>query len=167
MVGEGSIAELSTATADSKFGIPLTAQSRVDIITAIVKHRCVRALMCHVGSQGMSIQVMARGVATLCLLADEIEAACSAAGELWESEDVSDGRIHTIDIGGGLSANYTSDDIKPTFASYVEAILRVYPRFFAQGRRIITGGCAIILNEVTLTLFWRLITSIVQNLVKR
>lgn len=140
LVGRGIIAELSTATATSKFGIPLTVEGRMDVVTAVVTHRCVRSLMCHVGSQGMSVQVMACGVATLCLLADEIDSACSAAGELWEAKDESGGRIHTVDIGGGLPVNYTSDAITPSFESYVTAILRVYPRFFGQGRRVITGG---------------------------
>lgn len=147
LVGEGSIAELSTATATSKFGIPLTTQGRVKIVKAVVSNQCVRALMCHIGSQGMSVQILARGVAMLCILADEIDAACYAAGMLQNGDYLNGNRIHTVDIGGGLSVNYADDGIYPSFELYVSEIVRVYPRFFSQGRRVITGLCIILYDH--------------------
>jgi len=74
---------------------------------------------------------MANGVLVLCSLADEVDQLCLA----------SEGRkrITLLDIGGGLSANYSDEKVSPTFDAYLEAILKVYPGFHTQGRTIVTG----------------------------
>jgi len=51
LIGGGSIAALSTATATSKFGIPLTASTKPLILDLIRKYPYIQGLMCHVGSQ--------------------------------------------------------------------------------------------------------------------
>ena len=127
LIGGGAIDALSTATSTSKFGVPLTAASRPEILDLFRRFPFLQGLMCHVGSQGMPLALMARGVQVLCELADEVDALCAAP------------RIRMLDIGGGLSANYSSDAVCPTFADYMAAILQVYPRFLVQKRLIITG----------------------------
>lgn len=131
MVGGGNISALSTATASSKFGIPLTVPGKEKILDIYRKYPYFKGIMSHVGSQGMPVSIMAKGVQILCNLADDIDAACRAEGE-------TAGRIRLLDIGGGLSANYTSEEVSPTFGEYAAEILKVYPRFFQQGRIIAT-----------------------------
>jgi hypothetical protein len=131
LIGAGAIAALSTATATSKFGIPLTASTKPEILELIAKYPYIEGLMCHVGSQGMPVQLMANGVLVLCSLADEVDQLCL------DSEGKK--RIKLLDIGGGLSANYSSEAVSPTFDEYLKAIIEVYPGFHSQGRTIVTG----------------------------
>ena len=130
LIGGGSIAALSTATATSKFGIPLNDESRPRILALVKRYPFIRAVMCHVGSQGMPVTLMARGVQVLCEFADEIDRLCADEGRR---------RIQMVDIGGGLSANYSADAVSPTFGDYMQAILDVYPGFHSQQRKIVTG----------------------------
>lgn len=51
LVGAGSIAALSTATASSKFGVPLHDASRDAILSAYLDNEFLTSVMCHVGSQ--------------------------------------------------------------------------------------------------------------------
>ena len=44
----------------------------------------------------------------------------------------------TIDIGGGLSLNYSSDAVEPTVDHYFTEISKQCPNFWTQKRRIIT-----------------------------
>ena len=53
LVGEGAIAELSTATSTSKFGVPLTKDTKSEILSLFHKNSNLNGLMCHVGSQGI------------------------------------------------------------------------------------------------------------------
>ena len=60
LVGEGRIAALSTATATSKFGIPLMSSTRDKILSLFVANSFLTGLMCHVGSQGMAIDLLSQ-----------------------------------------------------------------------------------------------------------
>lgn len=129
LVGVGKIAALSTSTSSSKFGIKY---SRADssqhsaILTLFRDHPFLTGIMCHVGSQGMSIDSMVEGVSTIVDLADEIDTYCGGK------------RINIIDIGGGLSVNYGSDEISPTFAEYSQELLHRCPRLFSSQIQVIT-----------------------------
>ena len=115
----------------------------------------------------MPVDVMAQGAAVICAFADEIDALCmKKEGKLRITtldiggtafpfpavpvfillyvntyhlchEIITHGCI-PITIGG-LSANYHSDAISPTFDEYVATICKLYPNFQNQGRRIVTG----------------------------
>jgi len=100
LVGAGSISALSTATNDSKFGVPLVSQKSAsyfgsgktsdEIIEIFLKYKFLTSIMCHVGSQGMSLEYMVEGASKIVKLADEIDIACG------------DRRISCIDIGNNL-----------------------------------------------------------------
>ena len=105
LVGGGAIAQLSTATAKSKFGIPLTDATRAEILTYFQENSFLNGLMLHVGSTGMAVDTMTEGIAIVNALANEVDAVVGEAG----------GRIRYIDIGGGLSANSDCDERKVTF----------------------------------------------------
>ena len=118
LLGSGSIAALSVSTDDSKFGVPLTPQNRELVIAAFARHDWLCALHAHVGSQGCGLTMLAGGAAALVTLADEIDNALGApAGRA--------SRVTTLDIGGGLPANFDSDTVTPTFAEYLQALQEV------------------------------------------
>ena len=63
LIGEGSIGALSTATAASKFGIPFTEDDagKSMMVDLFRKHTFLTMIMCHVGSQGMSVSSLVSG----------------------------------------------------------------------------------------------------------
>ena len=81
---------------ESKFGVAIS--SKQDIIDAALAHP-VSALHMHSGSQMKDLQVQRGALEALKALADEINAA-------------SPGKIHTLDIGGGLPSEPLSDQTR-------------------------------------------------------
>jgi len=124
LVGAGSIAALSTATANSTFGIALTAEARIKIIQTFIDMPALSALHCHVGSQGMPLGLLVEGARITTQLAEDIDAACGCK------------RIVDIDIGGGLSVNYAADEPVPSFDDYARALSLACPSLFE--RRVLT-----------------------------
>lgn len=118
--GGGNIECTSTATMTSKFGIGLL-DHRADIIAAFAQHSFLKMLHVHTGSQGMGVDAMVHGVKTIYELAQEIGS-----------------QVTVIDIGGGLSVNFASDAVVPTFASYYEALHAAVPGLFDGSRLLIT-----------------------------
>jgi diaminopimelate decarboxylase len=124
-VGVGSIGMLSVSGQYSKFGVPLQ-ERRSEIIEAYRRHRWLRALHLHIGSQGIRQEQLVSGVRTIFDLRDEIHAA------LGES------RIEWVDIGGGLPWRYREQDHVPTPASYAEALRQDVPEAFGPDVRLVT-----------------------------
>ena len=122
-------------------GISLQRQSVIDLFIA---HPFLTGLMCHVGSQGMSLETMVQGVQRLVMLADEVDEVCRRHSIINNNNNNNSNndllpRITTIDIGGGLSVNYDSDEITPTMEDYANALARECPTLFSHPhRRIIT-----------------------------
>jgi diaminopimelate decarboxylase len=72
-------------------------------------------------------------------LADLIDARCVLAGQ--------EKRIQSIDIGGGLATNCSSDQIFPTFGEYADALDAVCPSLFSSTRTVVTEfGKAIVMK---------------------
>ncbi|MFE3737186.1 diaminopimelate decarboxylase [Streptomyces sp. NPDC059134] len=115
-LGAGSIGALSTATATSKFGVALRDEgARAWVVRAYLDRPWLTRLHTHSGSQGIPLDLMAHGVRTLYELAEEINA---AAGRR---------QIDTLDIGGGLPVNFTSDEETPTYAAYARLLGETVP----------------------------------------
>ncbi|MFE4539119.1 diaminopimelate decarboxylase [Streptomyces scopuliridis] len=115
-VGGGSIGALSTATATSKFGIALRDEgARAWVVQAYLDRPWLTRLHTHSGSQGVPLERMAEGVRTVYELAEEIN---TAAGRR---------QIDTLDIGGGLPVNFTSDEETPTYAEYARLLRETVP----------------------------------------
>lgn len=119
-LGGGRIGDTSTATATSKFGIPLRSH-REKVIKAVLRRPWLTRLHVHVGSQGCPLELMAEGVAVVHELAEEINL---RAG--WP-------QITSLDLGGGLPVNFDSGDTTPTYADYVAVLLDRVPAL-ATGR---------------------------------
>ncbi|WP_434590533.1 diaminopimelate decarboxylase [Streptomyces sp. A5-4] len=115
-IGGGSIGALSTATATSKFGVALRDPgAREWVVRAYLDRPWMTRLHTHSGSQGLPLELMARGVAAAYALAEEIN---TAAGRQ---------QIDTVDIGGGLPVNLLSDAETPTFADYARLLKEQVP----------------------------------------
>ncbi|MER5929694.1 diaminopimelate decarboxylase [Streptomyces sp. NPDC002054] len=125
--GAGSIGSTSTATATSKFGIPLRDEgARAWLVRACLDRPWLTRLHTHAGSQGVPPARMAEGVRELHALAEEINA---AAGRR---------QIDTLDIGGGLPVNFASDDETPTYAEYVAELRAAVPGLFSGRYGLVT-----------------------------
>ncbi|MFD4722021.1 diaminopimelate decarboxylase [Streptomyces sp. NPDC058423] len=118
-IGAGAIGALSTATATSKFGVALRDEgARERVVRAYLDRPWLTRLHTHSGSQGLGLELMTQGVRAVYELAEEINA---AAGRQ---------QIDTVDIGGGLPVNFTSDEESPTFAEYARALRDTVPGLF-------------------------------------
>ncbi|MFE1290445.1 diaminopimelate decarboxylase [Streptomyces sp. NPDC058751] len=118
-VGGGSIEALSTATATSKFGVALRDEgARAWIVRAYADRPWLTRLHAHSGSQGMPLALMTRGVAETYALAEEI------------NRHVGRHQVDTVDIGGGLPVDFTSDAVEPTFARYARLLAEAAPGLF-------------------------------------
>jgi len=118
-VGAGSIEAMSTASARSKFGVPLEdSGGRQAILAAFDRYPWLTRLHVHVGSQGCPLELIAAGIRQVYELAEQINASPGA------------GRVTSIDIGGGLPVNFDDDRVSPTFAEYVEVVRGAVPGLF-------------------------------------
>ncbi|MCJ1678919.1 diaminopimelate decarboxylase [Streptomyces sp. APSN-46.1] len=125
--GAGAIDALSTATATSKFGVPLRDPgARAWLVRAFAERPWLTRLHTHSGSQGVPLPLIAQGVRELHALAEEINAA--AGGR----------QIDTLDIGGGLPVNFASDEQTPTYAEYVAALRGAVPALFDGSYGLVT-----------------------------
>lgn len=142
-VGAGSIEAMSTATDTSKFGIALDDEgNRARLIDAFRERPWLTWLHTHVGSQGIAPELTARGLARTVELADEIN---STLGRR---------QVVGIDIGGGLSVDFDSDDPDPGFDGYVAALRRHAPRLLSGDYRLVTEfGRALLAKNGFMTAF--------------
>lgn len=123
-VGGGTISALSTATATSKFGVPLRddgprggspAEVRARVVAAVLARPWLTRLHAHVGSQGCPLELLAGGVREVYELAEEIN---EAAGRQ---------QITGFDLGGGLPVNFASDTVAPTYRDYARLLHATVP----------------------------------------
>ncbi|WP_060179936.1 diaminopimelate decarboxylase [Streptomyces sp. IMTB 1903] len=125
--GAGAIAALSTATSTSKFGVALRDPgAREWLVRAFLDRPWLTRLHVHSGSQGVPLELIAQGVRELHALAEEVNA---AAGRR---------RIDTLDIGGGLPVDFTSDEAAPTYARYVAVLREAVPALFDGSYGLVT-----------------------------
>ncbi|MFF9006712.1 type III PLP-dependent enzyme domain-containing protein [Streptomyces goshikiensis] len=125
--GAGTIDALSTATATSKFGVPLRdGGARAWLVRACAERPWITRLHTHSGSQGVPLALIAEGVRELHALAEEINA---AAGRR---------QIDTLDIGGGLPVNFASDERTPGYARYVAELRAAAPALFDGSYGLVT-----------------------------
>lgn len=126
-VGEGTIGAMSTASATSKFGVPLRDPgARQAVLEAFAAYPWLSRLHVHVGSQGCSLELIAAGVRAVFELAEEVNAVAGYA------------QVTGLDIGGGLPVNFDDDEIRPSHADYVAALREGVPGLFDGGYTLVT-----------------------------
>ncbi|GHH95249.1 diaminopimelate decarboxylase [Streptomyces capillispiralis] len=126
-VGGGSISAMSTATATSKFGIPLEDEgNRQRLLRAYRDRPWLTWVHTHVGSQGCPLPLIARGIAKAVEFAEEVNAHLGRR------------QVTGIDIGGGLPVNFDSDETTPGFDTYVDHLREHAPALFSGAYEIVT-----------------------------
>ncbi|MFH9858913.1 diaminopimelate decarboxylase [Streptomyces sp. NPDC017202] len=126
-VGGGSISAMSTATATSKFGIPLTDEgNRRRLLRAYRDRPWLTWVHTHVGSQGCPLDLIAEGIAQAVAFAEEINAHLGRR------------QVTGIDIGGGLPVNFADDETTPGFDTYVDRLREHAPALFSGAYEIVT-----------------------------
>ena len=125
LVGAGDIAAFSVSVPTSKFGVPTTPENILAVVEAFRRWPWLIALHAHVGSQGFSLVQLGDGIATLCRIADVVDS------------ELGKGRVALLDIGGGLPANYDSEDVTPSFAEYAATLKRAVPSLFENTDRVV------------------------------
>ncbi|MFF7169316.1 type III PLP-dependent enzyme domain-containing protein [Streptomyces pseudovenezuelae] len=126
-VGGGGIAEMSTATATSKFGIALEDDgNRQRLLDAYRERPWLTWVHAHVGSQGCPLDLIAQGIAKAVAFAEEVNSTCGRR------------QVTGIDIGGGLPVNFADDETTPGFDDYVAALRAHAPALFTGAYRIVT-----------------------------
>lgn len=126
-IGGGSIGAMSTATDTSKFGVGLRDEGARDwVVQAFLARPWLTRLHAHVGSQGMPLELMAAGVRALFHLAEEI------------NEKAGRRQIDTLDIGGGLPVNFSSDATTPTYREYAALLHATVPGLLSGRYGIVT-----------------------------
>jgi diaminopimelate decarboxylase len=124
LVGGGAIEQTSVADAKSKFGVPLEL-NRQAILAAFAKYPWLCGLHSHVGSQGCSLELLAKAAGLIAALRKTIVAETGNP-------------VGFVDIGGGLSTVYRTGDKAPTPEEY-RALLEVRaPDLFASDVRLVT-----------------------------
>ncbi len=123
-VGQGSIADTSVATADSKFGVPLRDEED-QIVRTYCRHPWLTGVHLHIGSQGCSLEMMVSGVAAVMELVEKIE---SASGR----------KLRFFDIGGGLPVAYRRNETAPDIREYARLLEQHCPGLFSGRFRLIT-----------------------------
>eukprot|EP00953_Heterococcus_sp_UTEX-ZZ885_P015125 8520-Heterococcus_DN1.PRE.3 len=159
LVGEGAIADTSTAGRGSKFGEALTADRLPLITTAFVEHRWITAVHSHVGSQGCSLDMLVAGARALVDFALHVNAAVghkqnvllsvvfayrqatAAHAAAIAQPSINQPTGSTQLWCGGLSANYcTNEPAMPgrSFSDYAAALTAAVPELFTGEFHVIT-----------------------------
>ncbi|WP_200302450.1 diaminopimelate decarboxylase [Streptomyces adelaidensis] len=126
-VGSGDIAAMSTATATSKFGIPLEDDgNRERLLDAYRDRPWLTWVHAHVGSQGCPLDLIAQGIAKAVTFAEKV------------NSDLGRRQVIGIDIGGGLPVNFGSDEPTPTFDEYVARLQAHAPALFSGYFQVVT-----------------------------
>lgn len=94
-------------------GFPLS-EVRQQLLDAFVRHSWLSMLHLHVGSQGMSPKAVVEGIERVWRLLLDINAArAAAAGGRDDAQEGSlsqSGGVTVLDIGGGLTVDFDSDE---------------------------------------------------------
>ncbi|MDX3694452.1 hypothetical protein PV726_29770 [Streptomyces europaeiscabiei] len=144
-VGDAS----STATATSRFGIPLEDDgNREQLLQAYRDRPWLTWVHAHVGSQGGPLDLIAQGIAKAVAFADKVNA------------DLGRRQVAGIDIGGGLLVDFGGDEPAPGFDEYVARLHAHAPALFSGDYRVVTefgrsllakNGCTAAYVEYTKT----------------
>ncbi|MCX3058459.1 diaminopimelate decarboxylase [Streptomyces sp. GXMU-J5] len=126
-LGAGAIGAVSTATPTSKFGVGLRDEGAEQwVLDAFRRRPWLTRLHSHTGSQGMAMEQLAEGVRVAYELAEKINA------------HVGRRQVDTVDIGGGLSVNFGSDETTPTYEDYARVLREAVPGLFDGRYAIVT-----------------------------
>lgn len=126
-IGTGKIKNTSVAGKISKFGIPIN-EHREEIIQKYLNFNWLNGIHVHIGSQGISIEQLIKGLEIVYQLALEID------DKLFKLNR----KLDFFDIGGGFPVSYHKN-IKPlAIEEYTNSIKSTFPKLFSNNFKIIT-----------------------------
>lgn len=128
-VGTGAIKSTSVAGDISKFGVPIET-NRKNLIKAFHKYSWLKGVHLHIGSQGMPVDLLTKGVRKVMDLVLEIN-------RKYDNPEGSQ-RISVFDMGGGLAISYRKDREALSMKDYREALENEVPELFNGNFTIIT-----------------------------
>lgn len=126
LVEGGAIAALSTAGANSKFGLIMCEETFPQILAYYQEFPWLAGIHCHVGSQGCPIEMGVHGCKRI------LEGALKINDKLGKKQ------ITCLDIGGGVPTSYWTDEEAHSFAEYRQMLDEKVPELFKSGFRILT-----------------------------
>jgi len=141
-IGSGKISSTSTATATSKFGYAMSdGDNRQNLVDIYKARPWLKSIHTHTGSQGCELELMAKGVAEITELAEEI------------NHFIGHQQVVRLDIGGGLPVNFASEEISPTFKEYADVLEKKVPLLFTNKYQVKTefGRAIVAKNGVIIT----------------
>jgi diaminopimelate decarboxylase len=96
-LGAGTIAATGTVAKTSKFGIPLEEENRNRLLKIFASNKWLTSVHCHVGSQGVSPELLLGGAGSILSLAEAV------------NKQAGFSQVTSLDIGGGMSVDYDAD----------------------------------------------------------
>ncbi|KAL4115233.1 hypothetical protein PRIC2_013399 [Phytophthora ramorum] len=122
VVGGGTIDATSTATVTSKFGLPLTAETKPRLFAIFKQNSWLQGVHVHVGSQGCPLDLLAAGAKKAVAFALEVNA------------HVGNKQVSVLDIGGGMPTVYDGGEREAyDFQEYADAVREQVPELFTSG----------------------------------
>lgn len=127
VVGAGQIDMMSTASKQSKFGLPLMKETKGRLINLFKNNSWLTGVHIHVGSQGVEVDKFVSGCRVLMDFVGELEEAVP-------------GQVKVVDIGGGLSTSYTENEEPKlfTYKRYRHLLSEQVPELFSGKYQLVT-----------------------------
>lgn len=142
LVGAGSIATTSVATATSRFGVPLE-DPPTRLVEAFRHYPWLSRVHVHVGSQGCPLELLVAAV-------ERVYGLCQRL-----NTELGRRQVTMLDIGGGLPVTYVPDDEVFTLTDYVDALQTRVPgliggdlQLATEFGRFIQAGCGWAVSRV-------------------
>ncbi|KAF4040797.1 Pyridoxal-dependent decarboxylase [Phytophthora infestans] len=121
VVGGGTIDATSTATVTSKFGLPLTAETKSRLLEIFKQNSWLQGVHVHVGSQGCPLDLLTAGAKRAVAFALEVNAY------------VGHKQVSVLDIGGGMLTVYDGGESEAyDFNEYADVVRRQVPELFTS-----------------------------------
>ncbi|CAI5725443.1 unnamed protein product [Hyaloperonospora brassicae] len=122
VVGGGSIDATSTATIASKFGLPLTAETKPRLLVMFKQNSWLQGVHVHVGSQGCPLDLLSLGAKKAVTFALEV------------NDHVGYQQVRVLDIGGGMPTVYDGGEREAfDFEEYATVVRQQVPELFTSG----------------------------------
>ena len=127
-VGIGNIPETSVAGEYSKFGVPIKEKKK-ELQKFIFENDWLRGVHLHIGSQGISLQMLLRGTKTVYdFVVDTNKILIKKSKK----------PIDRFDIGGGLPVSYHSNRKSISIKEYYSGLKKSCPELFTNKFKLIT-----------------------------
>lgn len=124
-IGLGTLATYSVSKPYSKFGVPITEEFN-DVKQIYLQRKYMNMIHVHAGSQSYTMEQIAVAIRRVLDLALDI------------NKDAGFQQIKTIDIGGGLCTNFSTETNTPSLSDWSTILQQQCPELFTGEFKVIT-----------------------------